>query len=244
MSRIHFIRAEHPAGRYHLDGKPSFFHLMDLSAGGLCTQQHIAIDIESILLILCRMIGRDVQSFEIIIVLFDLGTLHHFISHSDEDPLEILQSDGVGMHVSQFPALCRQGDIYGLYLKSCIHGRSFQIFLCLIYSLLYDVSGLIDQSTHLGPFLLGNILHALQDFGQLTLLSGKGYSDIIQCIQCTGVFDRLQCSVSDLIEIFFSYCHICSFQNKKKQYPGAICSRYHPFSHSYAVTWLPVPTKR
>ena len=60
MCCIHFICTEYSTRRDHTDRQFLLFHHAHLDRRCLCTQQDLVVDIEGILLILCRMICRNI----------------------------------------------------------------------------------------------------------------------------------------------------------------------------------------
>ena len=116
MGGIHLIGTEHSAGGDHTDGQLTLLHDPRLYRGGLGSQHDVLVDIERILLILGRMVGRDVQLLKVVQVILHLGAFHHLIAHANEDPLYLFQGDGVGMTVSHVILLGRKGHVDDLIL--------------------------------------------------------------------------------------------------------------------------------
>ena len=116
MGCIHFVGTEYSAGRDHTDRQLALFHGTNLNRRGLGTQNDFLIDIEGILLVSCRMVLRDIQRFEVVVVLLDFGTANHFVAHANENSLYLFQSDRIGMTMSNGIFLCRQGNVNHLIL--------------------------------------------------------------------------------------------------------------------------------
>jgi hypothetical protein len=56
------------------------------------------------------VVGRDVQRFEVVVVILDLRALYYLVSHADEDALDFIESDAVRMAVTH--ALGLRGERY------------------------------------------------------------------------------------------------------------------------------------
>ena len=111
MGCIHLIGTVNPARSNHADWQFLGFHGVYLGAGSLGSQNKFLIDIKSILLILCRMVRRNIQSFKVIIILFNFRSFNHLITHANENTLHFFQRNGVWMAVAHIALLCRKGDI-------------------------------------------------------------------------------------------------------------------------------------
>ncbi len=90
MRRIHLIRAEYTPRSDHSDRKSALLHLVNLYARGLRAEQNIAVDIERVLLVFCRMICRNIQRLKVVVILLHLRPLHNLIAHSDKYTLYLL----------------------------------------------------------------------------------------------------------------------------------------------------------
>ena len=109
MSRIHFIRTEYTSRRDHTDRQLAFFHDSCLYRRCLSTKHNVLVNIESILLILCRMICRNIQFLEIIKIILYFWSFDHFVAHTNEDTLYFFQCDGVRMTMTYVILLSRKG---------------------------------------------------------------------------------------------------------------------------------------
>ena len=111
MCCVYFIRTEHSSRCDHTDRKFPLLHDTCLYRRSLRTQYNILIDIESILLIFCRMICRNIQFFKIVKVILYFRSFHYFISHTDKDPLYFFQCDRIRMTVSYVVLLRRKSNV-------------------------------------------------------------------------------------------------------------------------------------
>ena len=116
MGRVHLVGTEYPARRDHADWQFPLLHLMHLRGGRLRPQQDIPGNIKGVLLILCRMIRRNIERLKVIIIFFHIGAFHYLIAHTDEDSLHLFQCDGIGMAVPHLILFGGQGHVYDLRL--------------------------------------------------------------------------------------------------------------------------------
>ena len=100
MCCIYFVRTEYTSRCDHTNRKFSLLHHTGLYRRCLCTKYDIFINIESILLILCRMICRNVQLLKVIQIILNFRSFYNFISHAYEDTLYFFQCDCVRMSMS------------------------------------------------------------------------------------------------------------------------------------------------
>ena len=107
MSCIYFIRTEYSSRCDHTDRQLSFFHGTCLNRRCLGTKKYGIIDKESILLVSCRMILRNIQLGKVVICIFNFRTFYNFIAHSNKNALNLFQRNAVGMTMTDSGFLCR-----------------------------------------------------------------------------------------------------------------------------------------
>ena len=107
------------------------------------------------------MICRDIKCFKVVIIILDLGSLNHFITHTDKDILDLIKSYRIGMTMTCGNLFGGQGHIDSLGGKLKFHLLCLETRLCLIKLCLDGLTGLIYHLTYLGSLLGGDILHAL-----------------------------------------------------------------------------------
>ena len=161
MCGVYLICTKHTPRRDHSYWKSAFFHLMHLYARCLCSEQDIAVDVKSILLILCRMVCRNIERLEVIIIFLHLGTFYNLISHADKDALYLLECDCVGMAVPHTVFLRGQCHVNHLRLHARLPKLSLHAGLCLIEHPLNLCSGFIYKLSDFGPVLRRHVLHTL-----------------------------------------------------------------------------------
>ena len=203
VGSIHFVGTEYPAWRDHSDRQLSLLHDTCLHRGGLGTQHNIFINIESILLVLCRMIRRNIQFFKIIQVVFHLRPFHNLISHSHEDPLHLFQGDGVGMPVADAVLLRRQRHVDDLGFELLLADHLLHFLLCLFHDRFDGGPRLVHKLAHLRAFLRRNILHPFEYGGQLPLLPKEPHAYVIEPFRHIRCLDLRDGFFFDLFQSVF-----------------------------------------
>ena len=204
VGRIHFVGTEYPARRDHTDRQPALLHDTGLHRGSLGTQHNVFVDIKCILLVLCRMIRRDIQLFKIVQVIFHLRAFHHLITHSHEDPLHLFQSDGIGMPVADTVLFRRQRHINDLRFQLLLADCLFHFLLRVFHDRFDGRPGLIDKLAYLRALLRRHILHSLEYGGQFPLFPQELHAHVIELfrhIRCLDLRDRF------LFDLFQSVFH-------------------------------------
>ena len=199
VGSIHGVRTEYTTWADHTDRKLALLHHTRLHGRRLRTKQDIVSDIEGILLVSRRVALRDVQLLEVVLVVLDLRTLDDLIAHADEDTLDLLEGLRVRMRVTILHLLRRQRHIdrLGRHLRlTCLLLKLRHMLLKLLLDLLAKC---IDQLTELRLLLCAQILHGLQQRGDLTLLTKETNTHIIQCIRVLRFADTL---LRKLLQLF------------------------------------------
>ena len=129
MCCVYFVRTEYTSRCDHTDREFSLLHHTGLYRRCLCTKYDILINIESILLILSRVICRDVQFLKVVQIILNFRSFYNLISHTYEDTLYFFQRDCVRMSVSNTVLL---------RWKCYVDHFCFQLLLtdCLLHSCL------------------------------------------------------------------------------------------------------------
>ena len=165
MSCIYFVRTEYTSRWQNTDWQFALLHDSCLYRWCLCTKQNVLCDIECILLILCRMVCRNIQKLKVVFVIFNFRPGYDLISHTDKYTLQIFKRDLVWMSVSVDLLHTRKCNIDCLTLHLlCTHSRIDGLHLLL--ELCLDIcTCLIYHLSNLRTILRSHILHALQYLG-------------------------------------------------------------------------------
>ena len=107
--------AEYPSGADHPYRKLRFFHCADLHAGRMGTQKY-RVDVsrayeEGVLHISRRVVRREVERLEHVIVVLDLGTLGHIIAELAENIHNLLPYNAYRMTGAEFVAVSRHSQV-------------------------------------------------------------------------------------------------------------------------------------
>ena len=70
-------------------GGPNLLHAAHLHGRSVGAQQVAAVEPEGILHVARRMVGRDVEGVEVVILGFDLGAVEHGEAERDEEVLDL-----------------------------------------------------------------------------------------------------------------------------------------------------------
>ena len=108
MGCIYLIGTEYTSRCDHTDRQFTFFHNTNLYRRSLGTKYDLVIDVESILLIFCRMVCRNIQSLKVVVIILYFRSFYDFISHTNKDTLYFFQGNGIWMTVSNAVFLCRK----------------------------------------------------------------------------------------------------------------------------------------
>ena len=90
VRRVGRLAAEDAAGADDADGRLRPLHDPDLDGRGVGPQEQVALDEERVPLVAGRMVGREVEGLEVVVVGLDLGALLDGEAHAEEDPLDLL----------------------------------------------------------------------------------------------------------------------------------------------------------
>ena len=173
MCRVDLVRAEHTSRRDHTDRELSLLHDTGLYRRCLCAEKNIFCDIEGVLLILRRMVRRNVELCEVIVIVLDLRSLDHFIAHADENTLDLLEGDGIRMAVADEFHFRGKRDVDLFLLKLARHFLGIQPVLHLGHARFDLSTGVVDPLADLRTILRIDILHGFQDCSQRAFLSEK-----------------------------------------------------------------------
>ncbi len=160
------------------------------------------------------MIGRNIQCFEIIIILLDLRAFHNLIAHADEDPLNLFERDFVRMTMSEFHAGCRKRDIDDFRFKLFLAGLGSQRCLHLFQLLCYVAACFIDNLTEYRPFFFREITKRFHRIRELSFLAEESNTDLIELrhvLRFSDLSERLFLHLFEfvfvhLITLFFIKC--------------------------------------
>ena len=200
------------------------------------TQQNVIRNIKGILCIARRMILRQIQRLEIVVVVFDLRSLRDGKSHSDEDIAQHRLRLRKRMTVPDRKFLSRNRYVKRFRCQPALE-------LTLLFQLRFCGKRLFDSASHFicqlpdkGTLLGRNVSHSAQNGGQLSFFTeifDPKLLDIVRGIDLTG------CFFSDFFQQFLhsvlSFLYNRYEKSEKQKAPvhikrdGSIfLPRYHP----------------
>jgi len=235
MCRIDGIRTVNPSRRDHTDGRLLVLHDVHLYRGGLGTEQNVVSNIEGILCIPCRMVGRQVQCLKVIVIVFDLRTVCHRKAHAQKDLPNFVFHDGQRMHAAHLLRLARQRDVHG-FCRQLMRQRSLRQTLLFVCQQLFDVRAhLIGELPHCRTLLRRELSHLLQDRRQLSFFSQILHTQIFQQFRIRTVSQRLLGSTADCFQLFF---HTQFFPFRSRRHTAQLLFFPHGDVRASALTAL------
>ena len=93
------------------DGRGIFFHDAELGVGSVGAEEHFSIDVEGVLHLAGRMVGREIESFVVVPIRIHIWAVLDGKAHAREDRDDFIEERGQGMLSSHEPAAAWEGDI-------------------------------------------------------------------------------------------------------------------------------------
>ena len=183
MCSVNCVGTVNTAGRDYSDRRLSLLHGTYLYAGGLSSENHIVVDVESILCISCRVMLRHIERLKAVMVGLDLGAVNNIKAHAKEYFLYFFKHCCEGVKSANFGSLAGESNVDGLrshFICSCLRFES----LCLFCDLSLDLaSHLVCKLTDNGSFLCGKSAHLLEYGGKLALFAEKLNSQLFHYLK-------------------------------------------------------------
>ena len=107
------------------DRRLFFLHGADLHAGSLRTQQTRRVKPESVVVSARRMMARNVQRIEVMIVIFDFRTSRHGKAQLTKETFNPVNCTRYRMQTAVFDTTPWQGDIDSFFCQTSIQGSTF-----------------------------------------------------------------------------------------------------------------------
>ena len=160
------ITAIHRTGGYDLDGclGADSVHSACLHRRCLRTQQTAGINIERVLHITRRVIGRQVQTLEIVIIQLHLRALLDGVAHTEKNLLDLIDHQCQRMSGAQLGRLARQGNIQSLGSQTQSLSPGGQLAAFALQRTVQRNTQLVYQLAHSGTLLRRQLAHG---FGKL-----------------------------------------------------------------------------
>ncbi|MNV03692.1 hypothetical protein D3C71_939720 [compost metagenome] len=123
--RLVVVVTIHTARRDNADRRLLFFHGADLHARGLGTQQARRVKPESVVVSACRMMARNVQGIEVMVVIFDFRASRHGKAELTEETFNAVDGARDRMQTAVFNTTTRQRNVDGLFGQAGIQRGAF-----------------------------------------------------------------------------------------------------------------------
>ena len=111
---IEGIGAVHPAGSDQPQRRAALLHRPDLNRRSMGTQQGAVVEVEGVLHRPGGMVGRDVERFEVVMVVLDLGTFHDVEADGAEEGFDAPAGQGQGVQPARGLTAPRQRHVDAL----------------------------------------------------------------------------------------------------------------------------------
>jgi len=82
------------------DGRLVGFHHAELGVGGVCAEEQVGVDVEGVLHVAGGMVGREVESFEVVVVGVDVGAVLDGEAHAGEHLEDLFHHAGDGVEAT------------------------------------------------------------------------------------------------------------------------------------------------
>ena len=197
------IPAEHLARGNHADWRigcmlPESSRLYRRCMGA---EKNIRRNVEGILHIPGRMVLRQVQAFEIVVILFDFRPLFYGIAHADEGLHDFPKRLVQGMEMADLLVPGRKSDIYGFVFNLFFQPFRLQFLHLGSKGFFHVAPDLVCHGTDYRPLGSGEILHAPEDSGELAFLAQEKDPGILQALFIHGGCDFFLCILLQGIQV-------------------------------------------
>ena len=149
------------------------------------------------------MILRNVQRLKVVVIQLNLRTLSDREAQTEENLLELVEHDVQRMLLADDNVLTRQGNVDGLSLQLLLE-RSLLDQLLLLVNDGFDLrTNVVDQLTNNRTLLCSNVLHALEQRGQLTLFAEELNAGLVQRARILRGSELLLRGLQNALQLFF-----------------------------------------
>ena len=167
------------ARRDNADWRRLLLHGTDLNAGGLSTQQTRSVEPESVVVSACRMMARNVQGVEVMVIIFDFRASRHGKAELTEETFNAIDGAGNRMQTTVFDTATRQRNVDRLCGQTRIQHRAFQLGLARVQRLLYLLFGFVNHRTRCRAFFCRQLTQGCHLKGQVPFLPKIFDADIV-----------------------------------------------------------------
>ncbi len=168
------------ARRDNTDRRLLVFHGADLHAGGLRTQQASGIEPESVVVSARRMVTRNIQRIEVVVIVFDFRARRHGKAELTEETFNTVDGASNRMQAAVFNAATRQRDVNGLCGQTRIQRCAFQFSFTRVQRLLHLLFRLVDDRTGCRTLFRRQLTQGGHLQGQMPFFTQVFHADVVQ----------------------------------------------------------------
>ena len=159
MGGIHRIPPIHPAWSHDPHRWWIGFQVSDLHRRGVGAQQQVVLQIKRVLHVSSRVLRRNIQGREVVVIRLHLRTFLHLIPKAAEQINNLLRGGDQRMPVPHRHAQRSRCDIQGFRCNSCGHRSTVHRLKALRQQLLHQRFQHIGALAHQRPFISRQLAH-------------------------------------------------------------------------------------
>ena len=144
----------------------------------------------------------NIQSFEVVVIVFDFRPLLYAITGTGKDFLNALQGAGYRMQTTQVLPPSRQCYVNGFRRKPGFNGRFLKICPPCVDGLLHLPLGFIDLLAGRRALLRRELAQSFCLLGNHTLFAEVFHTNLIKRLQVVGLFYGIQPVLNQLLQVF------------------------------------------
>src|SRR6056297_442845 len=146
--------------------------------------------------------ARNVQSLEVVVIVFDFRPLLHGIACPGKEMLDSLQGAGYRMQTTEFLASAGQSHVNGFTGEFLLDGGTLEITAPRVDGLFNLAFGFIDLLAGSWTFLGGKLTKGFRLLGNHALFAKILNTNLIKCLQAVSAIDRRQTVLNQLLQVF------------------------------------------
>ena len=201
VARIHLIHAEHAAGHDEPERRFERHERARLTGGSVRTQHHAVVDIEGILHVARRMVERQVQLREVVIVILHLRTTKRGEAHANERVADLAICPCHRMQVAgRQPALAGFRHIKRFLFKAAFEHQLRDLFAPHADGFLQLLLHGIRCLAELCALLLIKLAHGAQNLRQRTVAAQHGNVERVELFLVPHFLQAVKRFLPDLLQ--------------------------------------------
>ena len=196
------VAAIDTAGADDADRRLLRFHGAYLNRRGVGTQQHVRVEIEGVVHRPRRVVARDIERLEVVVVVFDFRPLGHAVADMGEELLDTLKRAGDRVQTTGSLATTRQGHVDTLGGQLLGEQGLLKHGFAGIQGVLHLILGSIDQGASLWALFGRQLAQSLHQGGQFAFLAKVLNPELFQGIDIFTSLHGLKRLRDQCIQIF------------------------------------------